>query len=168
MIDTAVENSTRRTGFNALVRAGIRTIRQLERISYDTLLSTPARIFIGVTFWLSGQTKVEGWHLKASTFYLFEHEYALPIIPYEVAAYMATFAEHVFSILLIIGLASRFSAAALLTMTLIIEIFVYPDAWPTHLLWASALTFILTRGPGALSVDHWIRLRVMGRERHSG
>lgn len=137
-----------------------RIIGRLESVSYETLVSTPARIFIAGTFWLSGRTKVDGLlSINQSASFLFEHEYALPLIPSRLAAYMATYAEHVFSLLLIIGLASRLSGAGLLFMTLVIQIFVYPEAWRTHLLWAAALAFIVFRGPGALSVDHLISKR---------
>lgn len=138
-------------------------IERLEVVSYDTLLSTPARIFVATTFWLSGRTKVEGvLSMSQSTLFLFREEYALPVIPYRLAAYLATYAEHLFPILLIIGLASRLSAAALLLMTLVIQLFVYPDAWATHLGWATALVFIIHRGPGALALDHLVRRRAVG------
>lgn len=141
----------------------LRLIERLEAVSYDTLISTPARIFVATTFWLSGRTKVDGFlSMSQSTLFLFREEYSLPVIGYRLAAYVATYAEHVFPILLIIGLASRLSAAALLVMTLVIQLFVYPGAWATHLGWATALAFIVFRGPGALSVDHLIRLRTRG------
>ncbi|MEX2124932.1 MAG: DoxX family protein [Woeseia sp.] len=137
-----------------------RIIARLESVSYDTLVATPARIFIAATFWLSGRTKVDGLlTINQSAFFLFQDEYALPVIPTRLAAYLATYAEHLFPLLLIIGFASRLSAAALFFMTLVIQVFVYPDAWRTHLLWASALAFIVFRGPGALSVDHLVRKR---------
>src|SRR5207342_414952 len=72
---------------------------------------------------------------------------------------MATTAEHVFPVLLVIGFASRLSALALLGMTAVIELFVYPDGWPEHLLWATALLLVVARGPGALSLDHLILAR---------
>lgn len=140
----------------------MRLIHRLEAVSYDTLLATPARIFIAVTFWLSGRTKVDGLlTVNDSAFFLFESEYALPFLPYRVAAYLATYAEHIFPVLLIIGLASRVSASALLLMTIVIEIFVYPFAWATHLGWATALAFIIFRGPGALSIDYILRKRFL-------
>ena len=118
------------------------------------------RFAIASVFFLSGRTKVAGvLTLKSSTFYLFEHEDALPVISAALAAHLATYAEHLFPLLLVIGLASRFSAAALLTMTLVIQIFVYPGAWSTHLLWASILLYLIARGPGALSLDHVIARR---------
>jgi putative oxidoreductase len=137
-------------------------IRWLEQVSYETLISTPARIFIATTFWLSGRTKVEeGLTLSQSAFFLFEYEYALPVIPPRLAAYLATYAEHLFPILLVVGLGSRLSATALLVMTAVIQVFVYPGAWSTHLLWAAALAWIVFRGPGQLSIDHWIRERYL-------
>jgi len=138
-------------------------IARLESVSYDTLIATPARIFIAATFWLSGRTKVDGLlSINQSTFFLFKDEYALPLIPSRLAAYVATYAEHLFPLLLVVGFASRLSASALFVMTLIIQVFVYPDAWRTHLLWATALAFVVFRGPGALSIDHAIRKRYGG------
>lgn len=135
-------------------------IAKLESVSYDTLVATPARLFIAATFWLSGRTKVDGWlTVNDSAFFLFQSEYRVPLLPYRLAAYLATYAEHLFPILLLIGFASRLSAAALLLMTLVIQLFVYPDAWATHLAWGTMLAFLIFRGPGALSVDHWLRRR---------
>lgn len=142
-----------------------RMIVGLESVSYDTLVSTPARTFIVATFWLSARTKVDGFlNINESAFFLFDQEYALPVIPSRLAAYIATYAEHLFPLLLIVGLASRLSAAALFLMTLVIQVFVYPDAWRTHLLWAVALAFIVFRGPGTLSIDHLIRKRYGGQK----
>lgn len=143
-----------------LAAVWLAVIRWLERVSYDTLLATPARLFIAVTFFLSGRTKVDGFlTLKPSTYYLFYYEYKVPVVPPDIAAHIAAYSEHLFPVLLVLGLASRLSAATLLGMTAVIEIFVYPDAWETHLGWATALAFIIFRGPGALSLDHLIRRR---------
>jgi len=139
-----------------------RILTRLEQISYDTLVSTPARLFIATTFWLSGRTKVDGLlSVNQSAFFLFEYEYSLPVISARLATYSATYAEHLFPLLLIIGLGSRLSAGALLVMTAVIQLLVYPGAWSTHLLWASALAFIIFRGPGQLSIDHWLRGRLL-------
>ena len=132
-----------------------------------------ARFSIAVTFWVSGQTKVEGLvvdpigghfhlglpHLSDSAIELFRSDYALPLIPPEWAATLAATAEHVFPLLLLIGLATRLSAAALLGMTLVIEIFVYPLAYPTHGLWAALMLYLMARGPGAWSIDRLIANR---------
>jgi len=112
------------------------------------------RVFPALVFLQSGRTKVEGFSIKDSTWFLFEHEYALPLIPPQVAAVMATVAEHVLPALLILGLFTRLSALGLLGMTAVIQIFVYPDAWMTHGLWAAALLAVAARGPGSWSADH--------------
>jgi putative oxidoreductase len=123
------------------------------------LVALIARISIAGVFWRSGQTKVEGWHITDATFFLFKDEYRLPLIDPTLAAYLATFAEHFFPILLVLGLATRFAAFALLVMTLVIEIFVYPDAWPTHGVWSACFLILMTQGPGKLSLDHLIAQR---------
>jgi len=122
-------------------------------------VSLMARIGIAGVFWRSGQTKINDFEITDSTYYLFEEEYALPIIPPEIAANLAVFAEHFFPILLILGLASRLSALALLGMTLVIQLFVYPGSWPDHAVWAAALLFIVARGPGLISIDHFLARR---------
>lgn len=118
------------------------------------------RVAIAAVFFQSARTKVDGFlTLKESTFFLFQYEYALPLIPSDWAAYMATYAEHGLSILILIGLAGRFSAAGLLVMTAVIQTFVYPEAWVVHLTWAAMLVYLVARGPGLFSVDHLIRAR---------
>ncbi len=135
-----------------------RAIEAMERIPYS-VLGLAARVFPAAVFWMSGQTKVEGWRVTDSAIVLFRDEYALPLIPPEIAAYLAAFAEHFFPILLVIGLASRFSALALLFMTAVIEFLVYPDAWPTHGVWATCFLLVIARGPGAFSLDYLIARR---------
>lgn len=125
-----------------------------ERIP-QSFISFVARLAVANVFWTSGQTKVDGFlHISDNTFYLFAEEYKVPLLSPDVAAYMSTIAEHVFPILLLVGLVSRLSALALLGMTAVIQIFVYPTGWPEHILWATALLVIIARGPGALSLDH--------------
>lgn len=121
------------------------------------LLALIIRVGIADVFWRSGQTKVSGWHVTQTTVQLFRDEYKVPLLPPEVAANLASIQEHLFSVLLVIGLASRLSALGLLCMTAVIEIFVYPENWPDHLLWAGALLYVLARGPGELSLDALIR-----------
>lgn len=117
------------------------------------------RLGIAAIFFLSGRTKVEGWFtLTDSTFELFRAEYALPLIPPMPAAYMATTAEHLFPILLVLGLFTRASALALLGMTLVIQVFVYPDAWPTHLSWVGLLLPLVAFGGGKVSLDRLLRI----------
>ena len=132
-------------------------IARLEAVplSVNSLL---CRLAAATVFWRSGQTKVHGFfQIDESTFDLFRDEYKLPLIPPEIAAYAATISEHLFSALLVIGLASRLSAAALFGMTMVIEIFVYPDSWPDHLLWSAVLLVVVFRGPGKWSADHYLR-----------
>lgn len=119
-------------------------------------IALAARIFPAAVFWQSGETKVAGFHLKPSAVVLFQNEYRLPLIDPTIAAYVSAFSEHFFPILLVIGLATRFSASALLVMTAVIEIFVYPGAWPTHGVWATCFLVVIARGPGWLSLDHLI------------
>lgn len=131
-----------------------RVVALAERLLPPSLLLLVARLGIAAIFFLSGRTKVEGlFTLTDSTFYLFETDYALPLLPPVLAAYIATISEHVFSILLVLGLFTRASAVALLGMTLVIEIFVYPDAWPTHLSWAGLMLPLIAYGGGRWSVD---------------
>jgi putative oxidoreductase len=122
----------------------------------DWLIALAARVFPAAVFWQSGQTKVAGFHLKPTAIALFQNEYQLPLIDPAIAAHISAFSEHFFPILLVIGLATRFSALALLFMTAVIEIFVYPGAWPTHGVWATCFLVVISRGPGWLSLDHLI------------
>lgn len=118
------------------------------------------RLGIAAVFWRSGQTKVHDFFvINDSTYDLFRDEYHVPLLPPDIAAVLATVSEHLFSALLVIGLASRLSAGALFFMTLVIEIFVYPDSWPDHLMWASAMLYVILRGPGKVSLDHLIAKR---------
>ena len=123
----------------------------------DSVISLLARFGIAGVFWRSGQTKVNGWEINEFTFQLFQSEYALPLIPYQAAAYAATFAEHFFPLLLALGLASRYAAGVLIAMTAVIQVFVYPSSWPDHAVWAISLIFIMSRGPGVFSMDHFIK-----------
>lgn len=143
-----------------------------ERIP-NTFVALIARFSIAAVFWNSGQTKIEGlvinlvsgdfslgWpRLSDSAVALFQDEYRLPLIPPELAAPMAAFAEHLLPLLILVGLGTRFSALALLGMTLVIQVFVYPGAYATHGTWAAVLLYLMARGPGALSLDHWLASR---------
>ncbi len=133
----------------------------------ESMILLLGRLSLASVFWLSGQTKIEGFKLNIingefvlglpkisdTTFFLFENEYALPIIPFQLAAYMATTAEHIFPLLLILGLFTRFAAFALAAMTLVIQIFVYPDAYATHLTWLTISGLLMLKGAGWLSLD---------------
>jgi len=118
------------------------------------LLALAARVAVGAIFFLSGRTKVDGFlTVNDSAYTLFREEYKLPLLPPEFAAHMATYAEHLLPILLVLGLFTRLSALALLGMTAVIQIFVYPDAWPTHLSWAALMLYLIGRGAGPVSLD---------------
>jgi putative oxidoreductase len=126
----------------------------------DDLLALVARLGIASVFFLSGRTKVDGiLHITDGTYSLFADEYALPLIPSDLAAHLATYGEHLFSILLVLGLFTRLSAVAFLGMTLVIEVFVYPDAWSTHLSWAAILLLLIARGGGRFSLDQVIGVK---------
>lgn len=130
-----------------------------ERLLPMSLLLLVQRLGVAAVFFQSGQTKVEGWFtIPETTVELFRSEYALPVLSPEVAAYMAAGAEHLFPVLLVFGFLTRLSAAALLGMTLVIQIFVYPDAWPTHLSWAGLMLPLIALGGGRWSLDRLFRI----------
>ncbi|MFJ3050613.1 DoxX family protein [Pseudomonas nitroreducens] len=132
---------------------------RLQSLLGDSLLCLVARLGIASIFFLSGRTKVEGiLTITPSTYELFQTEYVLPLVPPYIAAHLATYAEHFFPLLLVLGLFTRLSALALLGMTTVIEVFVYPDAWPTHLSWAGLLLLLIGRGAGAWSLDRALKI----------
>ena len=118
------------------------------------------RLAVAGVFLRSGLQKARGWE---TTVALFSDEYRLPGFPPEIAAAMATCFELGCSTLLVLGLATRLATLPLLGMIMTIQLFVYPQAWPEHLVWGSILVFLLTRGPGAISLD-----RLMGLEPQDG
>ena len=124
----------------------------LEAVPYS-LLALPLRLAVATVFWNSGTTKLASWD---TTLQLFEEEYRLPLLPPELAAYMAASVELTTPVLLMLGFLTRPAALVLLGMTTIIEVFVYPQAWPTHIQWAAMLLVLLCRGPGKFSLDHAI------------
>lgn len=153
-----------------------KTVALLGRIP-DSWIALLARFSIAAIFWKSGQTKVQGFaldivsgefqlgwpRLSDSVVDLFREEYRLPLIPPEFGAIMAATAEHLFPTLILLGLATRFSALALLGMTTVIQVFVYPDAYPTHGVWAVVLLFLIAKGAGPFSVDRLIARRFTGQ-----
>lgn len=125
----------------------------------ESALLLVQRLGIAAVFLMSGRTKVDGvLTVNDSAFELFRYEYALPLISPEFAAYAATYSEHLFPLLLLLGLFTRFAAAGLLVMTLVIQIFVYPDAWPTHLSWAGLLLPLIALGGGKVSLDQLFKI----------
>jgi putative oxidoreductase len=129
------------------------------RILTPSVLLLVQRLGVASVFFLSGRTKVSGiFTLTDGTLELFRTDYRLPLVPPTVAAYAGTISEHVFPILLVLGLFTRLSAAALLGMTLVIEVFVYPDAWPTHLSWAGLMLPLIACGGGRFALDRRFRI----------
>lgn len=135
--------------------------RLAARIPYS-IVALVARLSVASVFWRSAQTKVDGlFHLKDSTFFLFAEEYKVPLLPPDLAAYLATYQELIGSVLLAVGLATRLTALGFMIMVAIIQIFVYPSGWPDHALWFAVLLMLFAHGPGAFSLDHliWSRAR---------
>ena len=144
-------------------------VKQMQAFPYSGL-ALLARFSIAGVFWQSGQTKVQGFvvnfvkgefqlgwpRLADGVVDLFETEYKLPLLPPDLGATLAAFGEHAFPLMILLGLATRFSALALLGMTAVIQLLVYPGAYPTHGVWASVLLLLIMQGPGKLSLDHWI------------
>jgi putative oxidoreductase len=129
-------------------------ISLMSRIPHD-LIALVARISVGTIFLRSGILKVQGW-TSGNTLALFKHEYQLPILPPEIASYMATAAELALPPLLIAGLFTRYAALALLCMTLVIQVFVYPNAFDTHGVWAASLLYLMKYGAGAIALDRFV------------
>ena len=134
---------------NAALAALRRLIDLLDRVPYSAL-AVPLRLAVATVFWNSAVT-------------LFAEEYKVPLLPPEVAAYIAVSVELSMPVLLVLGLLTRAAALVLLGMTTVIEVFVYPQAWPTHIQWAAMLLVLLCRGPGALSLDHLLWRRLAAR-----
>ena len=123
----------------------------------ESLALLLTRVALAGIFWRSGRTKVEegsALSISDNAYFLFEYEYTGLPIPADIAAPMATYAEHLFPILLVLGLFTRFAALSLLVMTLVIQFFVYPDAWwTTHIVWVAMAAVLVSRGAGAIALD---------------
>jgi putative oxidoreductase len=117
------------------------------------------RLAIAGVFFRAGLIKLASWE---STIGLFREEYQVPVLPPEVAAVMSVSVEIGCTTLLLLGLATRLATLPILGMLLTIQLFVYPHAWPEHLVWGSILLFLLTRGAGPISIDHLIGRKVGG------
>lgn len=152
-------NLTHSTGSSLTpVERARRVLAWLDRVPH-TVLAIPLRLAVATVFWNSAMAKLANWE---SALYLFQEDYNVPLIPPEPAAYLAVSIELAAPVLLMLGLATRPVALVLLGMTTVIQVFVYPLAWPTHIQWAAMLLVLLTRGPGKLSIDWLIRRRVLG------
>lgn len=160
-------------GLMARLTELLRSVHSMMGHLPNTLLAFIARFSIAAVFWKSGQTKIEGLaidivngtftlglpRLSDNAVFLFKEEYKLPLLPPELGATMAALGEHILPVFILLGLATRLSALGLLGMTLVIQLFVYPDAYPTHGTWAAVLLYLMAHGPGKLSIDAWIAKR---------
>jgi putative oxidoreductase len=148
-----MSNATATTLPHASARTMVgRALQWLNRFPYAAL-ALPLRFAIATVFWNSAMAKLANWE---TTIALFTDDYKVPLLPPEVAAHMALTIELSTPVLLVLGLFTRFAALVLLGMTAVIEIFVYPQAWPTHVQWAAMLIVLLFRGAGAVSIDYWL------------
>ena len=137
----------------------------------DWLVAISMRIVMFKVFWFSAQTKITGltiggqhfafWNITDNTFLLFEFEYGIPLLPTTLSAYMANFGEFFLSLMILFGLFTRFAALGLLAMTLVIQFFVYPDAWwSVHVYWVLPLLYLSCYGGGKLSLDQLLSKRL--------
>lgn len=157
---------TAMTAATSSARSVPNPIRRLfERIEAipEGVLVLMARIALAGFFFRSGLTKISGFSIAPSTYALFAEDYRVPLLPPEAAAWLATGAELLCPVLLVIGLGTRPAALVLLGMTATIQLFVYPASWPDHLLWATGLLLILARGPGPFALDHRLAAWSKGR-----
>lgn len=143
-----------------------------SKIPYS-IIALLGRVAMASVFWLSAQTKTTGFQFNLLTgnfqfglpkvnetaLYLFANEYNLPFIDPTIAAWLAMISEHLFAALLLLGLLTRFSALALFVMTLVIQLFVYPDAYALHFTWMAILLLLMQQGAGKVSVDYWLARR---------
>lgn len=130
-----------------------RLYSRLERVPYS-VLAVPLRLAVAVVFWNSARAHLANMD---TTLALFEDEYKVPLLPADFAAYLTVSIEVTAPILLVMGLATRPAALVLLGMTTVIEVFVYPQAWPTHIQWVAMMLVLLCRGAGSVSLDHLIK-----------
>jgi putative oxidoreductase len=122
----------------------------LDAIPY-WVLAVPLRFGLAWIFWNAGQVKLMNWELTSM---MFREEYRVPLLPPELAANMALSIELTAPVLLVLGLLTRPTVLALFGMTAVIQLFVYPEAWPTHLQWVAMMLVLFSRGAGKLSLDH--------------
>jgi putative oxidoreductase len=122
-----------------------------------SIIQLAMRVSVGAVFFNSGLLKLHSWEFAVK---LFEDEYKLPLLDPTLAARLAMFTELTFPMFLFLGLATRLATLPLLGMIFVIEVFVYPQAWVEHLTWASMLVFLLTRGPGTLSLDFLLERKI--------
>ncbi len=138
---------------NWLVEMIVAIIGLFDHIPY-WLIALTARIALAQVFWSSAQAHLANWD---TTLYMFGDTYQVPLLPPDLAAHLAVAIEMAMPPLLVLGFATRFAAMALFGMTLVIEIFVFPEAWPTHIQWAAMQLVLMGRGAGSLSLDALIQ-----------
>ena len=136
-------------------------LERLERFPLS-VLQLAMRVGVGAVFFRSGLLKIDSWQF---TIQLFRDEYKVPLLDPVIAAQAAAIVELGIPPLLFAGIATRLATLPLLGMIAVIQVFVYPNAWSDHLMWASALLLVLTRGPGSFSLDHLIA-RAYAAHRH--
>jgi len=156
--------STSTSAYSPMLDFAGRVLRWLDAVPY-AILAIPLRLAVATVFWNSGTTKLANWDTALA---LFADEYKLPLLPPEIAAYIAATIELTTPVLLVVGLLTRPAAAVLLGMVTVIEIFVYPQAWPTHIQWAAMLLVLLCRGAGKVSLDHLLWRRFGNRDIATG
>lgn len=148
---------------NAITRYYHRAVAMASSTWAEAIMLVFVRVSLAGIFWRSGRSKVveNSWiMLSDNSKTLFEQDYSGVPLPPELAAHLALGAEHIFPILLVLGLATRLSALALMGMTMVIQIFVFPEAWwQVHMIWVSLALILIVRGGGKLSLDHWIAAR---------
>ncbi len=141
----------------AIFQAYDRLVQSISGVAVESIVLLFVRVAFAGIFWRSARTKVEegSWFsISDTTYYLFAEEYSGVPLPSDFSAVLATVSEHAFPILLVLGLFTRFSALALLGMTMVIQIFVYPEAWwSVHAIWVALALILIVRGGGALSLD---------------
>jgi putative oxidoreductase len=143
-----------------LIAAALDALERFPR----SILDLAFRVGVGMVFFKSALTKLDdSWRVSDSAVALFRDEYQVPLLPPELAAYLGTANELFCSLMVILGLGARLGAAALLGLVAVIQFLVYPGNWAEHLMWASLLAYVLTRGPGVLSVDRLIARKALGR-----
>jgi len=145
---TTATTSPHSTAFTLIGRA----LSYLNHVPYAAL-AIPLRFAIATVFWNSAMAKLANWETTIS---LFTDDYQVPLLPPVLAANMALTIELTTPVLLVFGLFTRVAALVLLGMVAVIEIFVYPQAWPTHIQWAAMLLVLLCRGAGDISLDRWL------------
>ena len=137
---------------NRLLKLLLKLRAWLEAMPYS-VLAVPLRFGLAWIFWSSAQVKLLNWDRAVQQF---ADEFQVPLLPPDVAASMTLAIEIACPILLVLGLFTRFAVLVLLAMTAVIQIFVFPEAWPTHMQWTAMILVLLCRGAGVFSVDHFL------------